>query len=161
MIMGLEAIASAVITAIIAKAKEKAIKNIVDSAFDQGKATIKAIYEYVKGKLQQSRTDFLLERAEDEPTETNVQVLEAEIIGQMKKDEDFAKKLEELVKQLKTELPEFQSVLEDALIKGDLEIGKTIIKNEGKPQGKQTFGKGLKVGGKAKIGDVAIENKSN
>ena len=51
--------------------------------------------------------------------------------------------------------------LQDALIKGDLEIGKTIIKNEGIPQGKQTFGKGLKVGGNAKIGDMTIENKSN
>ena len=142
--MTIEVIASAVITAIIAKTQEKTIENIADSALSKGKEIIVAIYDRVKGKLQQSRTDFLLDRVEEEPSEINQQVLEAEIIGQMTKDEDFAQQLEELVSQL-DELPEFQTVLENAVFESELEMGTTTIKNEGTPKGKQSFGKGLKV----------------
>ena len=157
----LTAIATAVTTVILPKAIEAVGKKLGDTAFDKGGEIIKATHQTVKGKLQEAGTVKLLDRAENQPTEANRQVLEAELVSQMGEDEAFAQRLEELVKQLKTELPEFQSVLEDALIKGDLEMGKTTIKNEGKPQGKQTFGKGLKVGGNAKIGDMTIENKSD
>jgi hypothetical protein len=160
MTMVLEMIASSVMTALIAKTKEKAIDKLIDVSFDKAGEIIKAIYQNVKGKLQQAGSVFLLERAENQPTEGNQEILEAEIINQMKNDETFAQTLERLVTQLNSELPDFQSVLENALIETDLEIGKITIENEGKPQGKQIFGKGLKVGGKTKFGDITITNKS-
>ncbi|MBD2395467.1 hypothetical protein H6G11_14535 [Cyanobacterium aponinum FACHB-4101] len=160
MTMGLETIASSVIIALIAKTKEKAVEKLIDISFDQIGETIKAIYQNVKKKLQQADSVSLLERVEKEPTEKNQKILEAKIINQMKDDETFAQTLEELVKQLNSELPDFQSVLENALIE-EIETGKITMENEGKPQGKQIFGKGLKVGGKAKFGDITITNRSH
>lgn len=159
--MGLETIASSVMTALIAKTQEKAIDKLIDVSFDKAGEIIKAIYQNVKGKLQQAGSVFLLERAENQPTEGNQEILEAEIINQMKNDETFAQTLERLVTQLNSELPDFQSVLENALIEEEIETGKITIENEGKPQGKQILGKGLKVGGKAKFGDITITNKSH
>jgi hypothetical protein len=154
----LTAIATAITTVIIPKAIEAVGKKVGDSAFDKSSDMVKTTYQTVKGKLEKSGTAKLLERAESNPIERNVQVLEAELIGQMEEDTAFADRLQELLAQLQPQLPELQSILDGALIKGELEIGDIEIENEGKPQGKSSIGKGLKVGKDAKFGNISIKN---
>ena len=155
----LTAIATAVTTVILPKAMEKMSEKLGETAFDKGGEMIQATRQAVQGKLQEAGTAKLLERAESKPSDGNIQVLEAELVSQMEEDEAFAQRLEELVEQLKPELPELQSILDNALIRGELEMGDIEIENEGKPQGKQSIGKGLKVGKDAKFGNISIKNK--
>lgn len=61
---------------------------------------------------------------------------------------------------MKSDFPELQSILDNALIRGELEIDGIDIRNQGKPHGKQSIRKNLKVGQNAKFGKISIENKS-
>ena len=155
----LTAIATAVTTVIVPKAIEAVGKKVGDTAFDKSGEAIQATRKIVREKLTNAGTDNLLKRAEEKPSEGNRQVLQAELVSQMEKDEAFANRLQELVEQIKPDIPELQSILDNALIRGELELEGIDIKNEGKPHGKQSIGKNLKVGGNAKFGKVSIENK--
>jgi putative protein kinase ArgK-like GTPase of G3E family len=57
----------------------------------------------IREKFKQQGTEGLVTRAENKPTESNVQILEAELVTQMDEDKDFEKKVRELVEQLKKE----------------------------------------------------------
>lgn len=157
----LTAISTAVTTVIIPKAIEAVGKKVGDTAFDKSGEGILAIRKAVQDKLTAVGTHVLLKRAEEKPSEGNRQVLQAELVSQMEDDEAFAKRLQELVEQLKPDIPELQSILDNAQIEGELEMGEIEIKNEGKPHGKQSIGKNLKVGQNAKFGNISIENKGN
>lgn len=152
-------IATAATTIILPKAMETVGEKFGEKAFEKGGQLIQETRQTVQQKLQKAGTFKLLKRAETKPTEGNRQVLEAEIVSQMEEDEAFAQRLQELVEQLKPELPELQSILDNALIRGELEMGDIDIKNEGKPTGKQVIGRNLKVGRNAKFGKISIENK--
>lgn len=155
----LTAIATAVTTVIVPKAIEAVGKKVGDTAFDKSGEAIQATRKIVQEKLTSAGTANLLERAEEKPSEGNRQVLQAELVSQMEEDEAFANRLQELVEQMKLEFPELQSILDNAVIRGELKIDGIDIKNEGKPYGKQSIGKNLKVGQNAKFGEISIENK--
>jgi len=153
------AIATAVTTVILPKMAEGAYQKLGEKALEKGGELIKTTRQTVEKKLQESGIFKLLEKAITKPTEANRQVLEAVIVSQMEEDEAFAQRLQELVEQLKPELPELQSILDNALIRGGLEMEGIDIKNEGKPTGKQVIGRNLKVGKNAKFGKISIHNK--
>lgn len=155
----LTAIATAVTTVILPKAMEAVGEKFGETAFEKGGELIQTTRQAVHGKLEEAGTSKLLERAQTKPTQGNRQVLEAELVSQMEEDGAFALRLQELVEQLKPELPELQSILDNALIQGQLEMEGIEIKNQGKPTGKQSIGKNLKVGKDAKFGKISIENK--
>jgi len=155
----LKMIAKVVTTVILPKAMEAVAEKFGESAFSKGGEVIKATYQLVNKKLKEAGKVQLLESAETKPSQRNKQVLEAEIVSQMEEDEVFAQGLQKLVEKLKSELPELQSILDNALIRGELEMGDIDINNQGKPTGKQVIGKNLKVGGNAKFGKISIENK--
>jgi hypothetical protein len=86
-------------------------------------------------------------------------VLQAELVSQMEEDEEFFDKLQELLRQIASIDPELQSILDNALIRGELEIDDIEIKNVGQPYGKQVIARNLKVGKNAKFGKISIENR--
>ena len=155
----LTAIATGVTAVILPKAVEAVGEKLGETAFDKGGEGILAIRKAIRDKLTAVGTHVLLKRAEEKPSEGNRQVLQAELVSQMEEDETFANRLQELVELIKPDFPELQSILDDALIRGELEIDGIEIQNEGKPHGKQTIGKNLKVGQNAKFGKILIENK--
>lgn len=73
---------------------------LVNGFFEKGGADL---MNAIREKLKQQGTDGLLKRAENQPTERNVQILEAELVTQIDEDKEFEKKVRELVEQLKKE----------------------------------------------------------
>ncbi len=55
----------------------------------------------IREKLQAAGTLGLLTRAEKQQTKQNIKIVEGELVTQMTEDEEFAKKLGDLVEQLK------------------------------------------------------------
>ena len=156
----LTTIASVVTTMIIPKAIEAIGEKVGETAFDQSGKIIQAIRPVVEEKLVSAGTGKLLTRAEEKPSEGNRQVLQAELVSQMEEDQAFADKLQKLLTEMKSDNPELQNILDNAIIKGELEIDGVEIKNQGKPYGSQVIGRNLKVGKNAKFGKISIENKS-
>ena len=155
----LTVVAGAVATYMIPKALEKIGEKIGESAFEKSEKTIKKTHEVVKAKLQASGTAGLLKRAAANPSETNIQVLEAELVTQMEEDQSFATHLQSLVETLHNQAPSLQSVLSQVRIKGDLELGDVSqLTNRGSIQ--QSFGQNLGVGGNFKAGNVTQEQKT-
>lgn len=155
----LTVVAGAVATYMIPKALEKIGEKIGESAFEKSEKTIKKTQEVVKAKLQASGTAGLLKRAAANPSETNIQVLEAELVTQMEEDQSFATHLQSLVETLHNQAPSLQSVLSQVRIKGDLELGDVSqLTNRGSIQ--QSFGQNLGVGGNFKAGNVTQEQKT-
>ena len=146
-------------TTILPKAIEAIGKKVGESAFDQGTGMIKKCYQLVRQQLTQTNSLRPLERVENNLTPSGVQVLEAELVVQMEEDESFAQALQESIEECKTEIPELQTILENADIKGKLNMGEIDIENEGKAIGKQSIGKGLKVGKNATFKKITIKNK--
>lgn len=56
----------------------------------------------IRDKFKTAGTEGLLARAQKQPTERNIEIVEGELVTQMEEDEVFAKKLAELVEQLKS-----------------------------------------------------------
>jgi hypothetical protein len=70
---------------------------ILTGAFAKGG---EELWEAIRLKFKEAGTEGLLTRAEKQPTEHNVEVVEGELVMQMEEDKTFANKLRELVKQL-------------------------------------------------------------
>lgn len=160
MIDPLSVIAGVVTTVLLPKALEKVGEKIAETAWDKSAEAIQNVRETVQAKLQTAGTAGLLTRADADPTEANTQILQAEIVTQMQEDQDFATKLQELVKQMQSQSPTVQVILEELRVRGKLEIGNIKQVNEGQSNTEQTFGKNWQVGGDVKVGDVTQENRS-
>ena len=112
-------------------------------------STIDKIYDLVNTKLKEVGSEFLLTRLISDPSESNILVLKAEVINLMKQDENFKQELSKLI------IENTPSILDGAIIEGDLELGNIEIKGD---TSRQSFGKGLVVKGKASFGDISIKN---
>ncbi|MCW5318356.1 Fis family transcriptional regulator [Nostoc sp. KVJ3] len=153
-------VAGVVTTVLLPKALEKVGEKIGETAWDKSAEAIQSVRGTVQAKLQTMGTAELLTRANANPTEANTQILQAEIVTQMQEDQDFATKLQELVKQMQSQSPTVQVILEELRVRGKVEIGNIKQVNEGQSNTQQTFGKNWQVGGDVKVGDVTQENRS-
>lgn len=128
---------------------------------EKSSETIHNIQTVVKDKLEKSGTAGLLARAEKDPTEQNVQVLEGELINHMEEDSEFAIHLQQLMNQLSEQLPTFQTVLDTVRVKGDIEVGNIEQLSEDL-SAQQVVGRNVGVEGDFKIKSItqkAIKNK--
>jgi translation elongation factor EF-1beta len=153
-------IAVAFTTLIVPEAIKKIGENIGDIGFKSGGKLIKMTYEMVRSKPKSTYTEGLLIRVEEKPTASNIQLLQAELVSQMKNDQGFADRLEELIKQIQAEVPSLQVILDEIQITGNIELGNVEQISEVKGTN-QILGRNLDVGGDLKFGDVTQDSRSN
>ncbi len=75
----------------------------------------------VRDKFKRSGTEGLLARAEKQPTEANVNLVQAELAAQMEEDAGFAAQLKELLSQLEAAGVVRQVMASGITVSGDLE----------------------------------------
>ncbi|MEG4215370.1 hypothetical protein QUA27_04030 [Microcoleus sp. Pol14C6] len=148
-------------TVILPKVLDTFGANIGEAAWEKSGEVIQATREFVQTKLQATGTAGLLARAEANPTEANVQVLEAELVSQMEEDREFAARLTELVNQIQSQSPAVQVILDKLRIRGKLDIGNITQIKEGQTSAKQLLGRDWQVGSDAKVGDITQENRGD
>lgn len=151
-------LAGAVTTYILPKALEKIGEKVGEAALAKSGEAIIATREAVQNKLQSSGTVGLLKRAEDKPTEQNIQTLQAEIVNQMKEDQNFKAQLQDLIAQIQALSPSLQVVLDQVRIKGRLDMGDVKQTSAGSSV-QQIVGRNLGVAGDVKIGNITQENQ--
>jgi len=105
-------VAGTVITVILPKVLEKVGENIGQAVWEKSGEVIQTTHDFVQAKLQATGTAGLLTRAEANPTEANVRVLEAELVSQMEEDRELAARLQELVNQIQSQSPAVQVILD-------------------------------------------------
>ncbi len=142
-----------VLPKVLEKASEKIGEKIGETALEKSSETVQLVRKKVQDKLQAAGTADLLKRAEEKPTEQNIQVLEGELVSEMKEDQGFAAQLQTLIQQIQAQSPSLQVVLDTVRIKGNAEIGKIEQVSEG-GVAEQVVGRNLGVGGDLKMGDV-------
>lgn len=161
MVDPLSALATAITTLILPKALEKLGDKLGEVALAKSGEAINTTRQIVQEKLQAAGKARLLVRAEEKPTDSNVQFLQAELVGQMEEDQAFAGRLQELVNQIQTQSPQrVQEFLDRLQVKGNTEIGNIDQLLEGETSGKQSAANDVKVGGNLKIGSVT-QRQSN
>jgi hypothetical protein len=158
MIDPISLIAGAITSLILPKAVEKVGEKLGEVTFEKSGKVIKAAREAVQHKLEQADSAGLLKRAEEKPTEHNIKVLEAEIIGQMEDDQEFAKQLQLLVDKIQSQSSSFQMFL-DGLRAKNFELEKLKQVSEGKGKSQQIIGRNWQVQENIKIGDVSMESR--
>lgn len=149
----LSLLAGAVTTYIIPKALEKVGEKVGEAALVRGGEAIQATRKAVYEKLKSTSTDGVLAMAEADPTETNEKMLETILLSQMKNDQKFAARLQELINQIQAQSPYLQVVLDTVRIKGSAEIENIEQVSEGGST-EQVACRNLGVGGDFKMGDV-------
>ena len=150
-------LANVVTTIVLPKVLEKAGEAIGERlgkrAIEKSEEAIQLVRETVQNKLQATGTAGLLKRAEEKPTEQNLQVLEGELISQMEDDREFAAQLQELIQQIQSQAPSIQVVLDTVRIKGSVKIG-NIEQVSSHGSAEQVIGRNLGVEGDLKMGDI-------
>jgi hypothetical protein len=161
MVDPISVVAGAVTTLILPKAVEKIGEKIGEAVWEKSGQVIQTAHQTVQTKLQAAGTGGLLTRAEANPTEANMQVLEAELISQMEQDQEFAARLQELVHQIQSQSPAVQVILDKLRIRGKLDVGNIKQIKEGQTSAKLLLGRDWQVGSDAKVGDITQENRGD
>jgi len=161
MIDQLSVVAGIVATVILPPILAPMGAKIGDAVWEKSGELIQTTREFVQTKLQTTGTGGLLARAEANPSEANVQVLEAELVSQMEEDREFAARLTELVNQIQSQSPAVQVILDKLRIRGKLDIGNITQIKEGQTSAKQLLGRDWQVGSDAKVGDITQENRGD
>ncbi|MBE9114452.1 Fis family transcriptional regulator [Lusitaniella coriacea LEGE 07157] len=138
---------------VLEKAGEKIGEKLGEAAIENSGETIQLVRKTVQGKLQAAGTAGLLKRAEEKPTEQNIQVLEGELVNQMEESKEFAAQLEALIQQIQAQSPTVQLVLNTVRIKGSAKIGNIEQVSE-YSAAEQILGRNLGVEGDFEMGDV-------
>ncbi len=159
--LSVSVVAGIVATVILPKVLDTVGDKIGEAVWEKSGELIQTTREFVQTKLQTTGTGGLLARAEANPTEANVQVLEAELVSQMEEDREFAARLQELVNQIQSESPAVQVILDKLRIRGKLDIGSITQIKEGQTSAKQLLGRDWQVGSDAKVGDITQENRGD
>ena len=146
-------VATIVLPRILEQASETIGEKIGEAAIEKSGEIIQLVRKTVQGKLQAAGTDGLLKRAEEKPTEQNIQVLEGELVSQMEEDKEFAAQLEELIQQIQAQSTTLQVVLDTVRIKGSAKIGNVDQVSEGEVS-EQIIGRNLGVEGDFEMGDI-------
>ena len=142
-----------VLPKVLEKASEKVGEKIGEAAIEKSGETVHLVRETVQNKLQSAGTSGLLKRAEEKPTEQNIQVLEGELVSQMEEDQGFAAQLQELIQQIQAQAPSIQVVLDTVRIKGSAEVG-NIEQLSSHGSTEQLVGCNLGVEGDLKMGNI-------
>lgn len=159
MVNPISVIVGAITSLILPKAAEKFGEKLGDLTLEKSAALVQAVRQVVRNKLEKSNSVGLLTRAEEKPTEHNIRVLEAEIIGQVEDDPQFAAQLEALVEQASKQSSSFQIFL-DGLRAKTLEIDKLNLVSKGKDKSEQIGGRDWQVQD-IKIVDVSMESRND
>jgi hypothetical protein len=157
--LDISVIAGAIISLILPKAAEKIGEKLGEVTLEKSGAAIQAARQAVQAKLEDSNTASLLKRAEQKPTTNNINVLEAELIGHMENDKEFAKQLEDMVNQIQASSSSFQMFLE-RLRAESFELGKLKQTNENKHSSEQIVGREWIVKN-LKMEDVTMESRDD
>jgi hypothetical protein len=159
MVDPISVIAGAITSLILPKAAEKIGEKLGEVTLEKGEAAIQAARQAVQAKLEDANSANLLKRAEEKPTDHNIKVLEAELIGQMEDDQSFAKQLQDLVHQIQVRSSSFQMFL-DSLRAKNFELEKLKQISEGKDLSKQIVGRNWGVEN-VKFGEVTMESRND
>ena len=144
MVDPISVIAGAITSLILPKAVEKVGEKLGEATLEKSGAIIKAARKSIQNKLEQVNSSGLLKRAEKNPTKHNIKVLEAEIIGQMEDDSEFAEQLQALVNQVQAQSSSFQMFINGLRAKNfELEKLKQVSESKGKSE--QIVGKNWQV----------------
>ncbi len=149
-------IAQAIISIILPKAVEKIGEKLGEVTLEKSGAIIQAARQTVKAKLDKANTAILLKRTQENPTDDNIRILEAELIAQMKDDKEFEKQLQDLVNQIQARSSSFQMFL-DGLRAETFELEKLQQISENKNSSEQIVGRNWGVKN-VKISDVKQES---
>lgn len=147
-------------TYILPKALEKVGEKVGEAALAKSGQTIQATRKIVQEKLKATNTDGVLALAEVEPTETNIEVLKAVLLSQMKTDPAFTTRLQALMEQIQAQSPALQTVLDEVRIEGNVELGNIKQMSEGGLV-QQIVGRNLGVGGDFKAGDITQDTRDH
>ncbi len=159
MVDPISVIAGAITSLILPKAVEKVGEKLGEATLEKSGAIIQAARQSVQNKLEQVNSSGLLKRAEKNPTKHNIQVLEAEIIGQMEDDSEFAEQLQALVNQVQAQSSSLQMFINGLRAKNfELEKLKQVSENKGKSE--QIVGQNWQVQN-LKISDVSMESSDD
>lgn len=148
--MDLTVIASTIATLIFTEASKEGGKFL-------GKAVSKQISELknaVRKKFKQAKIEGMLEQAEKEPTELNINGFKYQLENQMKGDEDFAQKLLEFLEEVKSQGGEqVQIILEGVEAQGNI-TAEGIKQKSNSKDSTQTIGKDIKAGNDVTFKDI-------
>lgn len=158
MVDPLSIVAGVVTVYILPEALKKIGGKIGEAALEKSGAAIKTTRETVLAKLQIAGTAGLLTRADTQPNEANMQMLQAELVSQMNTDQRFAAQLQKFINHIQSESPVLQVILDELKITGKLEIGNIQQISRNQSSAKQVMGRNWQVGGDVKIGDISQEN---
>jgi hypothetical protein len=154
-------VAGTAIVVMLPKILEKVGENIGEAVCEKSAEAIQTVHQTIQAKLQVAGTSGLLTRAEANPTEANMQVLQAELVSQMEEDQEFAARLQELVHQIQSQSPAVQVILDKLRIRGKIDIGNIKQIKEGQTSAKLLLGRDWQVGSDAKVGDITQENRGD
>ena len=157
--LDISVIAGAITSLILPKVAEKIGEKLGEVTLEKSGAAIQAARQAVQAKLEDSNTESLLKRAEEKPTNHNIKVLEAELIGQMEDDQEFAKQLQDIVNQIQASYSSFQMFL-DGLRAENFELGKLKQTIENTHSSEQFVGRNWGVKN-VKIEDVTMESRND
>lgn len=139
------AVATTITTLIFSEAFKEGGKALGKSVSDK----VAQLVTIIRQRFKESGTEGLLTRAEKQPTESNIAIVEAELITQMSDDEVFGRHLEELLKQL-----EQTGVTRQVMVSGinaeTLEVKGDMTQKASKG-GSQVMGADLEISGDVKF----------
>jgi hypothetical protein len=154
----LSLLAGVVTTCIVPKALEKIGEKGGEIAFNKIGESIQALRKVVQEKLRVTHTDGVLALAEANPTETNLQMLEAVLTSQMQNDQVFTTLLQKLIDQMQAQSPSTQVILDTVRIKGNTKLGNIEQVSDG-CSAEQVVGRNLGVGGDFVMGDITQKSR--
>lgn len=140
------AIATTITALIFGEALKEGGKALGKSASDK----IGQLVTTTRQRFKESGTEGLLIRAEKQPTESNIAIVEAELITQMSDDEVFVSHLEELLKQLE-QVGVTRQVMVSGIRANTLEVKGDMAQKASKG-GIQVMGADLEIDGDVKFG---------
>jgi hypothetical protein len=147
------AIATTITTLIFSEALKEGGKALGKSASDK----IAQLVTTIRQRFKESGTEGLLTRAEKQPTESNIAIVEAELITQMSNDEVFVRHLEELLKQLE-QVGVTRQIMVSGIRAKTLEVEGDMTQKANK-NGTQVMGADLKIDGDVKfVGNLSQQS---
>lgn len=145
-------VASTIVTLLFSEAFKEGGKALGKGVSDQLAQLISIIHQ----RFQRSGIEGLLIRAEKQPTESNVAIVEAELVTQMTDDETFTSQLEKLVREFE-QAGITRQVMVNGIKANNIEIDIMTQKaNKGRSVD-QVMGTNLEVGGDVKFGNLTQE----
>lgn len=146
------AVASAVVTLLFSEAFKEGGKALGKGMSDRVAQLISIIHQ----KFQKAGTEGLIARAEKQPTESNIAIVEAELVTQMEDDKTFADQLEKLLEQSE-HTGVTRQVLASGIEASKVEVGNMTQKAKQGRSVDQIMGSNLKIDGDVKFGDLNQE----